>query len=459
MNVLLKIALRNILANHRRSLLIGLAIFISTFLLLSSNSIMNGVARQTLRGYINIQTGHVAVMWEKLHRTDPNDLSRFINLFETNSFEVEKAALNQKSLDGLARFLREHHSQIKAFHPIIRRNAELISDRKVDSLLIYGLTAADRDLFLSTGTITLKEGKLTADQNYGICISREKAEADRLRLGDSVTIEVTTPYGAQNSLDFVVSGIYTNAAGYDNWYGFVSDANARELFDFDRGYFDFGKVFLKDPSRAEDFAKRLDAYLLTRGAALRSESYLRASPMYTNISRNMKTLFNVFICFLLAMISMGLRSTVRMNLFERMKEFGTIRAIGYSRRQTYAVIFLETFLLALFALGAALILTVILTLIFANTGVYVGTGPISMALGGESFYPRMEVADVLTALAVMLIFTLISTLKPGLRLCYQAITDILAKRQRPVSPVQIWLKTWLTRLNDKSAPSTGKTYH
>ena len=79
-------------------------------------------------------------------------------------------------------------------------------------------------------------------KGYQICISAAKADEHQLAVGDWVTIEATTPYGAKNALDFQVGGIYANAAGYENWYGFMPEPAFRELFDYDEGYFDISRL-------------------------------------------------------------------------------------------------------------------------------------------------------------------------------------------------------------------------
>jgi putative ABC transport system permease protein len=130
-------------------------------------------------------------------------------------------------------------------------------------------------------------------------------------------------------------------------------------------------------------------------------------------------------------IAIGLRSTIRMNLYERMREFGTLRAIGYSRRQSYSIIFFEAFFLSLLSLAGAFVIAAILEMILGTKGIYLGPGPLSY-FGGEYLYPQIQVADVILAIIVMVLFTLISTLSPGLQLCFQNITDIMAKRQKRV---------------------------
>lgn len=447
MGIILKIAFRNVLKNKRRSILIGLAVFICSFLLLLSNAAMNGVERQILRGYLNLQTAHVVVIWENLKMINPSESSRFVNVFENHSFDVDKDTANKAALKRLKAYLDKEKDQIRAIFPTIRRNGQLVTTAKSDTMfIVYGLVPPNKDFLLSSKTITMKAGELLSKEDYKIAISEEKAKADNLKIGDMVTVIVTTPYGAKNSLDFTVGGIYGNGAGYDNWYGFVSAKNARELFDFDPDYFDIGRIYLKDPNHAEVFAKDLDKYLISQSRVLRAESYKTASTFYPNLARMIKSCYSIFILFLLILIGVGLRSTIRMNLFERMKEFGTIRAIGFSRFQSYAIIFGEVFFLSFMALLSAILVSGVLVLILGIKGIYVGPGVMTYALGGESLYPEMHLGDLFFALIVIVFFALVSTLNPGLKICYQKITDLLVKRQQKLYPLFIWLRSiWPNR--------------
>lgn len=392
---------------------------------------MNGVENQVLEGYINIQSGHVAIVWEDLMKISNMDPGRF--MINIASFDPKKDDFNKKALERLKIYIREHKDEIKAFYSTIRRNAQLFTEKKSDFIMVYSLTTANRDFLLNSGTLFVEEGDFSFNQNGAICISREKADDNNLEIGDLITIEATTPYGAKNSLEFIVKGIYANRAGYENIYGFISEKNARELFDFDPEYFDIGSIYLKNKDNAAEFAKKLDKYLTSETHVLRAESFAEASAFYTNTSRNIKLFFNVFIIFMLCIIAIGLRSTIRMNLFERMREFGTIRAIGYSRFQSLSIIFAEIFFLSLISLMFAFFVSAILVLIFGRIGIYVGPGPISYALGGESFYPHMKGMDLFFAFAGITILSLISSLNPGIKICYQKISDLLIKHQRKIS--------------------------
>lgn len=123
-----------------------------------------------------------------------------------------------------------------------------------------------------------------------------------------------------------------------------------------------------------------------------------------------------------------------MNLFERMREFGTLRAIGYSRRQCFSIIFLEVFFLSIIALSIACGIAAVLVNMLGKSGVYLGTGPLSY-FGGERLYPSMKPMDISTTFGIITLFTLLSTVSPALKLCYQNITNIMVKNMKKV---KVW---------------------
>jgi ABC-type lipoprotein release transport system permease subunit len=132
-----------------------------------------------------------------------------------------------------------------------------------------------------------------------------------------------------------------------------------------------------------------------------------------------------------------------MSGIERYTEIGTLRAIGYNRFQSFILIFLEIFILSLIFFSIAFILNLVLVLIFGKTGIYIGKGTIAYALGGESVYPLFDPSDTLTALIIITGFSLFAPLKPGLRLCCQKITDLLAQNQKPLSAILTMIKNAL----------------
>jgi hypothetical protein len=76
MGVLIVIALRNAAKNKRRSILIGSAICLSTFLLLLAGAIGNGSGAQIMHHYKDFWAGDVVVAWKEVKQYGLSDPSR-----------------------------------------------------------------------------------------------------------------------------------------------------------------------------------------------------------------------------------------------------------------------------------------------------------------------------------------------------------------------------------------------
>ncbi|MEN6313336.1 MAG: hypothetical protein ABFD25_03700, partial [Clostridiaceae bacterium] len=87
-------------------------------------------------------------------------------------------------------------------------------------------------------------------------------------------------------------------------------------------------------------------------------------------------------------------------------------------------------------------------------GIYIGKGAVAYALGGESIYPVFEFYDTFTALIMITLFSLFAPLKPGLRLCYHKITDLLAQNQKPLSAILEALKSLYAKKHKLKQPQT-----
>jgi putative ABC transport system permease protein len=430
MLTLLKIAYRNVIKNKKRAFLIGLAIFFSCIILLVSSSLANGSEKQILKSYINYQAGHVSVTWQNVKDIDPGNPTR---LFSSN-WDVDREKESRVALNALQDFLQHNSQQVKAFYSSLVTYTKFENQTAMFNGILYSLTQENKDFLLNSGTLELLQGKPAFESVYGLWVKENMALENDIEIGDWITIYVTTPYGAKNAMDFVVEAICANGAPWDMWYGFITDEAARELFDAEADYFNLGRIHLHDPSRAPVFARELDSYLLAKNDTLGADYYIDASSLYANLASYQRSTYYIFFVFLLLVIALGIRAGVRMNLYERMREFATLRAIGFSKARVFIIVFAEIFIISLLALAVALLLSWVVVWIIAAFGIYVGTGPISYMFGGEYFYPEMQINDIIFALISITILSLFAPLKPALKICYQKIADILVNRYR-----RIWL--------------------
>lgn len=438
--VYLKIAFRNILKNKKRTALIGLTLAISCIMLLFSFSIGNGIQRQIVGKYSDFQSGDVSVVWSNVKKTDINDPSRLF----FSDFEYKRDKENRMAINRLDEFLKDNGNQVRAVFKSVSGEGMMDTGKYAAYCIIFGLSDEEAGYLQEKKILQLAEGNMTFMQDYGICISDAAAEKYGISLGDWVTVDSSTASGYVNTLEYQVTGLYRSSSDFDSVYVYMSRENSLELFDQDAVYFQNARIYLDQPENADEFAGKLDSYLTSESDVLRAESIGYSSTFYSMIAGFLKMLFAFFVVFIMFIIAIGIRSVIRMNLFERMREFGTLRAIGFNRPQSFLIIFLEVLILSLFFFGVAFVVNLLLILLLDANGIYIGKGAVAYALGGESIRPVFVFSDTFAALGIMAGFSLFAPLKPGLKLCYQKITDMLAQNQKPVSAIGCMVRNAVT---------------
>ncbi|NLK87475.1 MAG: ABC transporter permease [Clostridiaceae bacterium] len=428
MSVFFKTAFRNLIQNGRRTILIGLTITISCVLLLFSFTLGNGMASQVLAQYRSFQSGDVTVAWNNIMEYEVTDPSRL----HFSKYDTQKHEQNIDEIRRLDAYLESHAADIAGYYKALKGDGLLDAGNYASYSIIVGLDQSEAEFLAESNVLRMNSGRLPLGHRYGICISDEAARQGSLQLGDWVVIDSDTASGYVNSLEYQITGIYESSSEYDSVYIYMNSEDFLELYDQPAEYFHSVRIYLKDPGKSDEFAEDLDSYLMEGSGLLRAESISRSGQFYLVIAGYLKSLFTLFVVFILLVIAVGIRSVVRMNLAARMKEFGTMRAIGFKRSHCFFVVFLEILLLAVVFFVFAFGITGFIVYFLRQTGIHVGKGPIAYILGGEYISPVFKLSDTLTGFLIIMCFSLFAPLKPGLELCYQNITHLLSHNPKRV---------------------------
>jgi ABC-type lipoprotein release transport system permease subunit len=442
LRILLTIAWRNVIKSPKRAIMFGGAILLSTALLLISHALFNGSGDQIKMDMSEIVTGEVGVFWSSVLDYAKEESSRpFMSHFDTDYDAQNRAGL--KALDA---WLAAHPERVRLAEPYIMNQATLYAASAAASerVSVYADSARDFQRLLDRGILQASDpAHPLAYRDNTVWLSVEFAQLVGVKAGDRINLATKTMYGGQNALEMIVGGTFRNKAPWMNRTAFTTEASARLLMDLDPGFGSAVKLYLQPGQDQAATAAELNAVLQTSGGRLVAEPFADCARFFTTLSESQKSMFTLFVVVIFVVVGMGLQSTTRMVLFQRMREFGTLRAIGYSRRHCLVMVIMETLLLCGLALAGAVVLDLAVVGVLSLTGVQVPPGPMQYMFGGDHFFPRLSPADFGLSLGLISALALLAPFQPAGDLLYNAITDILAGRQRRVWLLIAIVRSWL----------------
>ncbi len=250
---------------------------------------------------------------------------------------------------------------------------------------------------------------LQASDTAGAFVGRTLAEKLSLSVGGVVMVTLTTVDGAYNASPFTVVGIYKYSnAQFEQQVILVPLAYAQRLLS--TAGVDRIVVALDRIEATNSVAARLSTALRAEGIDLVPRTWDDLSPFY----RQLASYFNALFAFLSLAISILVFFIIlqvqTLAFLERTREIGTIRALGTTQREVFALFFSESAWLAVLGSSIGVVLGVVFVGAFNAAGIqWLPPGTIEKSILGA----RIEARTVLVPFAVSLAATLLSALYPA----------------------------------------------
>jgi putative ABC transport system permease protein len=120
----------------------------------------------------------------------------------------------------------------------------------------------------------------------------------------------------------------------------------------------FVAVFLHAASDAGEVAADLRSAFAARQVPADVHTYLEydVNPYYVGTMQFLDSLVAIIGILVIAVVVLGIVNAATLTVYERTRELGTLRALGYTRRQVSRLFLREVLLLALVAMAAGLVL-------------------------------------------------------------------------------------------------------
>jgi ABC-type lipoprotein release transport system permease subunit len=179
------------------------------------------------------------------------------------------------------------------------------------------------------------------DQAYGIVLTTELASKNALNVGDSVTLFISSVFGARNAMDFTVTGICRASAP---WYDNTTAIRAEDYLEMSElgGMSPFYKVYVKDERRIPAMVEDLSALAPTfEVKGYRDDDFVK---FILSLGTSNIAMFGSMAMIIFFALLIGINSIIMTNIFDRRDEIGTLRALGFSRSAVRNLFFGESLL-------------------------------------------------------------------------------------------------------------------
>jgi putative ABC transport system permease protein len=231
------------------------------------------------------------------------------------------------------------------------------------------------------------------------------ARGMKIKPGDTVVLVATNLDGSVNGQTFVVQGVLGDVTGPGGRDGYLHIDDARTLLRMNEAEVSEIAVRLESLRDLEAAKARLAAAL---PEGLDVHGWDQLSP-FANIAR-MIDLLDVFIrVMLVGIVLISVMNVMIMAVYERVREIGTIAAIGTPPRRILALFVSEGVLLAVIGtlIGAVLSYAIVYAL---------NLWPVSFTFGRQqnlTLEPSLALGDAGLIAVVVLVVAIIATLQPA----------------------------------------------
>jgi putative ABC transport system permease protein len=399
---LLKLALRNLTRHRGRTLLTLGAIAFGVAGLILAGGFVEDVYAQLGEATIHSQLGH-------------------LQIYRKGYYAEGSRKPHEYVLPQAGAIVREALAIPAVEDVTLRLNfSGLLNNGRADLAVVAEGIEPDKEARLGS-FITMLEGRpLRAGDRFGVLVGEGVARALKLGPGSTVTLLTNTVDGALNSLDFEVVGVFRSfSKDYDNRTVRVPLAVARELLATDA--VNAAVVLLHSTPQTARVKSELERALASQSIEIMAWDEL--SDFYRKTIALYERQFGVLKIITLVMVVLSVMNSVSMTTFERVGEFGTMRAMGDSNRKIFNLVLLENVVLGLVGAGVGVVVGIALALAISRIGIPMPPPP--NAESGYTAFIRIVPSIEFAAFGIGFVATVAAAILPARRIARIPLDEAL----------------------------------
>lgn len=388
--MLFKIAWSNLKRHGRRSALIILGVAVSVAVMEFLIAVVAGMKTDFYQAMLN-DAGHVRVRAAGIEEAlDPYSLDYLVS---DPSMVMDEA----RDVDG-----------VESAEKVLTFGALVIGTEKNAPMLGYGVTPGT-DYF--TGVREgIQQGRFEIDRGQALISTSNAAMLD-LTLGDPLVLMVQDSTGAPYYLEYDIGGIFeSNSGEFDETAVIIRHADAEELLYVEDSTREI-RLTLNDPEESAQVAADMRNALGERNLTV--ETWQEINGSYIVFMRMFDVFLYVVNVIVVIVAGTVITNAILMNVFEKIREFGTMRAIGLTRGKQFGMVMLEGAVYGVVGSLVGMAVGIPIVLWIQDVGIFFGEMMESFGMS-QRLYTEFDLADAIVTYVFGVLVAVVGSLYAGL---------------------------------------------
>ena len=391
--IILKIALRNIFRQKRRSILTGLTMTGGFILLSAALSISHGTYDKVINLFTKAYSGHIQIH-KKGYIDKPSIYKNFKNIENISS-----------KIENLTGFV--------SWSPRVFSGALAFLGKKTTAVKMIGIDPLKESLTTSI-TQKVKEGRyLSSRVSNEMIIAGGLADILKAKLGDEIVLISQGADGSIANDSFKIVGFTSGDVGSAQRINcYVHIEKAQEFLVLEKRYHEIS-ILLSSYELARKTTKTLIEKMGTEELDIKPWQVVQKN-FYAAMQADKKGMW-IALFIIIIIVALGVLNTVLMEILERTPEYGVLKALGTRPKGVFALIVIETLFLALISVLLGFILSLTVNYLLMKHGY---DYPQSVEMGGliiSTMYGSIKPMTFIYPAIITLATSIIVSLIPALR--------------------------------------------
>ena len=392
----LQLAWRNVWRNPRRTIVILLAVIIGIWSMIFLGALMRGIAVGMVKNGIATLTGHI-----QIHHTGYRDDPSIENSM-TDTRVVENVLFEKLPPD--AQWARR-----------VRVNAIANNARHSGGVTLVGIEPHAEAKVSFIGSAVFKGVYLTPENENGILVGEALLEKFETKIGRKLVLMTQDTEQEIASWAFRIVGIFrSEMASTEKQFVFVTRSASQKMLKLGEGISEIS-ILLANGADTAEIAASLQSTL--PAGQFEIHDWRDLLPFQTAYLRILDGFMWFWFLVVFVAMGFGIVNTTLMAVFERMREFGLMKALGMKPWWILRAVLVESFLLLLCGLFMGNSLGFLSIYALSGHGIDLS----ALAAGAEYagmtriIYPAVALKDVMVANFTVLLLGLLVSLYPAIK--------------------------------------------